>query len=91
MADRQLTGGAYRRRRAQILANTAICGICARRSCPWCDGDKCGNRFGHLDHGKPRSKGGAADASNEQGAHKCCNLKKGNKDQIEILRTSKEW
>jgi hypothetical protein len=91
MADRQLTGGAYRRRRAAILASASVCGICSQRRCPHCDGDVCGNRFTHLDHDTPRSKGGAADASNEQAAHRCCNLKKGNRESTEILRTSKEW
>lgn len=91
MADRQLTGGAYRNRRTRILAETVLCGICSQRRCPICDGDVCGNRFTHLDHTVPRSKGGPANASNEAGSHRCCNLAKGNKDQVEILRTSKEW
>ncbi len=91
MATKGLTGGAYRKRRAAILAASAVCGICAQQNCPHCGGDKCGNRINHLDHDTARSRGGALDASNEQGAHQCCNLKKGNRDATEVLRTSQPW
>lgn len=86
-----LKGRPYRRRRAAILAAATVCGICSQAQCPHCAGDVCGNRFGHLDHDTPRSKGGAVAAANEQAAHKCCNLKKGNREPSEILQTSRPW
>lgn len=94
MTSNPLTHRAYRERRAIILANAVVCGICGSAECPHCAGKAkhCKGRLSHIDHGRPRSKGGPVDASNEQAAHACCNLKKGDRDgSAEPLQTSREW
>lgn len=94
MTSNPLTHRAYRDRRERILAAAVVCGICGSATCPHCHGTAkhCKGRLTHIDHGKARSKGGVIDASNEQAAHPCCNLKKGDRDTgAETLRTSREW
>lgn len=84
----------YRNRRAALLATATVCGICLQARCPHCKGEArhCRGILGHVDHDKARARGGAVNAANEQAAHACCNLKKGDRDAPpEILRTSRDW
>lgn len=93
MPSTPLSHRAYRERRALILATATVCGICGGVDCPHCHGKAkhCRGRLNHLDHDTPRSKGGRMVATNEQAAHPCCNLKKGNRTGPDILHTSREW
>jgi len=92
VSSNPLTHSKYRRLRKQVLSGATICGICTLRNCPLCNGRKCGNKLSHLDHKKPRAKGGPINPlTNGQAAHGCCNLSKGTKDQTEVLRHSHPW
>ena len=84
MTTPRLTGRPWRRRKAQVLANSTICHICGH------------DQADTADHLVPIERGGSNDMSNLKPAHhlpcptcgRMCNREKSNKAYAPIVRDS---